>query len=95
MPLAEALSVLLGLLRDSGVPHRVAATGGNYQQSLAAGRSYLLLRVRIDPAEALVRDQRPPLDGARTPDAQDAEGRLKPSGSDSRLRADALCLTSP
>ena len=52
-PMAEALQVLLGLLRDSGVPHRVAATGGNYQQSLAAGRSYLLMRVRIDPATEL------------------------------------------
>ena len=47
--LAEALSVLLGLLRDSGVPYKVAATGGNYQQSLPAA-TYLLLRVRIDPA---------------------------------------------
>ena len=33
MPFAEALSVLLGLLRDSGVPHRVVANSGQYQQS--------------------------------------------------------------
>ncbi|MBK6862682.1 MAG: cell division protein ZapD [Ideonella sp.] len=91
MPLAEALSVLLGLLRDSGVPHRVAATGGNYQQSLAAGRSYLLLRVRIDPAEALV----PEISGHRLMVLvrlmrQDAEGRLKPSGSDASFEL-TLC----
>jgi cell division protein ZapD len=34
MPLAEALNVLLGLLRDRGVPHKVVAPGGQYQQSL-------------------------------------------------------------
>src|SRR5664279_5523578 len=28
MPLAEALQVLLGLLRDAGVPHKVVAIGG-------------------------------------------------------------------
>ena len=30
MPLAEALQVLLGLLRESGVPHKVVANGGQY-----------------------------------------------------------------
>ena len=30
MPLAEALQVLLGLLRDSGAPHKVVALGGQY-----------------------------------------------------------------
>jgi cell division protein ZapD len=34
MPLAEALSVLLGLLRDSGAPQRVVAKAGQFQQSL-------------------------------------------------------------
>ena len=91
MPLAQALSVLLNLLRDSGVPHRVAATGGNYQQSLAAGRSYLLLRVRIDPAEELV----PEISGHRLMVLvrlmrQDVEGRLKPSGSNASFEL-TLC----
>src|SRR5204863_266101 len=40
MPLAEALNVLLGLLRDSGVPHKVVASGGQYQQPLPARRTY-------------------------------------------------------
>ena len=82
---------LLNLLRDSGVPHRVAATGGNYQQSLAAGRSYLLLRVRIDPAEELV----PEISGHRLMVLvrlmrQDVEGRLKPSGSNASFEL-TLC----
>ncbi|MBX9793701.1 MAG: cell division protein ZapD, partial [Burkholderiaceae bacterium] len=40
LPLAEALTVLLGLLRDSGVAQRVTAPGGQFQQSLPAGRTY-------------------------------------------------------
>src|SRR6187455_3427713 len=40
MPLAQALQVLLALLRDSGVPHKVAASGGQFQQSLPQGRAY-------------------------------------------------------
>jgi cell division protein ZapD len=91
MPLAEALRLLLGLLRDSGVPHKVAANAGQYQQSLAAGRSYLLLRVRIDPAAQLV----PEISGHRLMVLirlmrQDAEGRLKPSGSDASFEL-TLC----
>lgn len=91
MPFAEALQVLLGLLRDSGVPHKVAASAGQYQQSLTAGRSYLLLRVHIDPAEQLV----PEISGHRLMVLirlmrQDAEGRLKPSGSDASFEL-TLC----
>jgi cell division protein ZapD len=91
MPLAEALAVLLGLLRDSGVAHKVAASGGQYQQSLPAGRTYLLLRVRIDEAEQLV----PEISGHRLMVLirlmrQDAEGRLKPSGSDASFEL-TLC----
>jgi len=83
VPLAEALRVLLGLLRESGASHTVAATAGQYQQSLAAGRSYLLLRVHIDPASELV----PEISGHRLMVLirlmrQDADGRLKPSGSE-------------
>jgi len=83
MPLAEALNVLLGLLRDSGVPHKVAAPGGQYQQSLPPGRSYQLLRVRLDGAEPLV----PEISGHRLMVSvrlmrQEADGRLKPSAAD-------------
>jgi cell division protein ZapD len=91
MPLAEALQVLLGLLRDSGVPHKVSASAGQYQQSLPAGRSFLLLRLRIDPIEQLV----PEISGHRLMVLvrlmrQDAEGRLKPSTSDASFEL-TLC----
>jgi cell division protein ZapD len=83
MPMAEALQVLLGLLRDSGVPHKVVAAGGQYQQSLPAGRVYQLLRVRLDGSEGLV----PEISGHRLMVSirlmrQDGDGRLRPSTSD-------------
>jgi cell division protein ZapD len=91
MPLAEALRVLLGLLRDSGVPHNVAAIGGQYQQSLPAGRVSQLLRVRIDPAEQLV----PEISGHRLMVSvrlmrQEADGRLKPTNADASFEL-TLC----
>ena len=95
MPLAEALSVLLGLLRDSGVPHKVAATGGNYQQSLPAGRTYLLLRVCAStrPSSSFP-DQRPPADGARAPDAPGRRGRLEAQRQRRELRTDSVRLSA-
>ncbi len=83
MPLAEALQVLLGLLRDSGVPHMVSAPAGHYQQSLPQGRIYQLMRVRLEVPEDIV----PEISGHRLMVSvrlmrQDAEGRLKPSGGD-------------
>jgi cell division protein ZapD len=45
--LAEALSVLLGLLRDSGVPQQVARPAASTSKP-ASGRTYQLMRVRID-----------------------------------------------
>ena len=53
-PLAEALRVMLGLLRDAGHPHMVAAPCGLYQQNLKENRSYQLLRLRIDPSLGLI-----------------------------------------
>jgi len=91
MPLAEALNVLLGLLRDSGVPHKVVAPAGQYQQSLPAGRTYQLLRVRLNGDESLV----PEISGHRLMVSvrlmrQDAEGRLKPSTADANFEL-TLC----
>ena len=78
MPLAEALQVLLGLLRDSGVAHRVAAIGGQYQQALPAGRVYSLMRVRMDQDELI-----PEISGHRLMVLvrlmrQEGDGRLRP-----------------
>ena len=53
-PLADALHLLLRLLRETGSPHKVAATNGQFQQSLPAGKAYQLLRLRIDPALELI-----------------------------------------
>ncbi len=91
MPLAEALQVLLGLLRDSGTPHKVAAVAGQFQQSLGAGRVFQLLRMRIDPSLGLV----PEISGHRLMISirmmrQDEEGRLRPAQQDASFEL-TLC----
>lgn len=91
VPLADALLLLLSLLRDSGVPHRVVAQGGQYQQSLPAGRTYHLLRLAIDESLGLV----PEITGHRLMVSvrlmrPDAEGRLRPEPADASFDL-ALC----
>ncbi len=91
MPLAEALQVLLGLLRDSGAPHKVMAAGGQYSQSLPAGRVYQLMRVRLDAALGLV----PEISGHRLMVMvrlmrQDDDGRLRASTDDTSFEL-TLC----
>ena len=53
-PLAESVYLLLRLLRDSGLPQKVAADRGQFQQNLPPGRTFQLLRLRMDPALGLV-----------------------------------------
>jgi cell division protein ZapD len=53
-PLAESILLLLRLLRDSGTPQKVIAAGGQLQQTLPQGRTFQLLRLRIDPALGVV-----------------------------------------
>ena len=82
-PLADSLSVLLGLLRDSGSPQRVVASGGQYQQHLPPGKTYLLMRVRLDDGTDLV----PEISGHRLMASvrlmrADDEGRLRPATVD-------------
>lgn len=48
-PLAESIQMLLKMLRDSGTPQKVVASGGQFQQPLPQGRTFQLLRLRIDP----------------------------------------------
>ena len=91
MPLAEALNLLLGLLREGGVPQRVHAPQGQFQQTLPAGRSYHLIRVRLDDGDEVV----PEISGHRLMVSvrlmkQDAEGRLRPSGVDTSFEL-TLC----
>jgi len=53
-PLAESIHLLLRLLRDSGLPQKVIAAGGQLQQTLPQGKTFQLLRLRIDPTLGLV-----------------------------------------
>lgn len=53
-PLAESIYLLLKLLRDADVPYKVIATNGQFQQNLPQGRSFQLLRLRIDPRLGLI-----------------------------------------
>jgi cell division protein ZapD len=79
MPLAQALQVLLQLLRDSGTRQKVIAAGGQYQQSLTPGKTYQLLRVRLDPDLDLI----PEISGHRLM----VSIRLMRCEQDGRLRA--------
>lgn len=54
VPLAESIRLLLQLLRDSGAPQKVIAPAGQYQQTLPQGRTFQLLRLRIDPSLGLI-----------------------------------------
>jgi cell division protein ZapD len=90
-PLSVALHVLLGLLRESGVPHKVVANGGQYQQSLPTARTYHLLRVKLPKSADLV----PEITGHRLMVSirlmkADAEGRLRPLAEDCAFEL-ALC----
>ena len=53
-PLASALLLLLRLFRDSGTPQKIATVRGQFQQNLPQGRTFQLLRLRMDPAAGLV-----------------------------------------
>lgn len=53
-PQAEAIHLLLKLLRDTGAPQKVMASAGQFQQPLPQGRTFQLLRLRIDPAHGAV-----------------------------------------
>ena len=52
--LAASVDMLMRLLRDTGMPQKVLATGGQYQQNLPQGRGFQLLRLRIDPSLEVV-----------------------------------------
>jgi cell division protein ZapD len=91
MPLAQALAVLLALLRESGAPQKVVAPGGQYQQSLPPGRTYQLMRVRLDLGDDIV----PEISGHRLMASirlmrSDAEGKLKPATDDATFEL-TLC----
>ena len=53
-PLTDAIHLLLKLLRDSGSPQKVIGNGGQFQQNLPQGRTFLLLRLALDAAQEVV-----------------------------------------
>ena len=90
-PLAESIHVLLKLLRDSGAPQKVMATGGQLQQTLPQGRTFQLLRLRINPDLRLV----PEISGNRLMVSvrlmrQETGDRLQPSSDNASFEL-TLC----
>jgi cell division protein ZapD len=90
-PLAEAIHMLLKLLRDSGTPQKVLAANGQYQQTLPQGRTYQLLRLRLDPQLGLV----PEISGNRLMISvrlmrQESADRLQPSTDNAQFEL-TLC----
>lgn len=49
-PWAQAIGQLLQMLRESGSSQKVMATAGQLQQNLPQGRTFQLLRLKIDPS---------------------------------------------
>jgi cell division protein ZapD len=82
-PLAESVHMLLKLLRESGTPQKVMANGGQFQQNLPQGRTFQLLRLRLDDSLGLV----PEISGNRLMAAvrfmrQEASDRMQPASED-------------
>jgi cell division protein ZapD len=76
-PLAESIQHLMQMLRDSGSPQKVMALNGQFQQNLPQGRTYNLLRLRIDPSMGLI----PEISGNRLM----ISVRLMQQGDDNKL----------
>ena len=78
-PLADSIHLLLKLLRDSGLPQKVIANNGQFQQNLPQGRTFQLLRLALDSSLALI----PEISGNRLM----VSIRLMRHGDDDRLHA--------
>ena len=78
-PFARSVQILMKLLRESGAPQKVIANAGQLQQTLPQGRTFQLLRLRIDPALGLI----PEISGNRLI----VSVRLMRRDSDDRLKA--------
>ncbi len=76
-PLADGIVLLLSMLRDSGVSQRVVAQGGQFQQNLPQGRTFQLLRLKLDQRLGLI----PEISGNRLM----VSVRLVSLGADDRL----------
>lgn len=52
--LAEPVHLLMALLRENGLPQKVMACNGQFQQNLPQGKTYQLLRLWLDPRTGLI-----------------------------------------
>ena len=82
-PLSQSVHWLLKLLRDAGVPQKVMAIGGQFQQNLPQGRTIQLLRLRIDESQGAI----PEISGNRLMVSvrmmnRDTDDRLHPCAED-------------
>ncbi len=76
-PLANSIQLLLKMLRDSGVPQKVIASKGQFQQNLPQGRTFQLLRLVLDETLGII----PEISGNRLM----VSIRLMRQGEDQRL----------
>jgi len=53
-PLADSVVLLLKLLREAGAPQKVMASAGQLQQNLPQGKTFQLLRLRLDESLGLI-----------------------------------------
>ena len=79
VPLADAVSLVLKLLRETGAPQKIIANAGQFQQNLPQGRTFQLLRLRLNPALGMV----PEISGNRLM----VSIRFMRLGADDRLHA--------
>ena len=54
LPLAGSIRLLLKLLREAGMPQKVVATSGQFQQNLPQGRTFQLLRLSLERSLELI-----------------------------------------
>lgn len=90
-PLADAIALLLRMLRDTGMPQKVMATSGQFQQNLPQTKTFQLLRLRIPQALGLI----PEISGNRLMVAVrlvrlGADGRLHPANEEASFEL-TLC----
>lgn len=90
-PMAQAIHLLLQILRDTGKPQMVMANGGQFQMGLPQGRAVQLLRLRLDESLGLV----PEISGNRLMVSvrltrQDQEGKFHTARMDAPFEL-ALC----
>jgi cell division protein ZapD len=79
------------MLRDSGSPQKVVATGGQFQQNLPQGRTFHLLRLALDPTLNMI----PEISGNRLMVSirlmrLDADDKMHPANTDGAFEL-ALC----